>query len=240
VSAFERWAAAEAHPRKDLHQLSRPQLCARLETVIDCLDRLWVQADLDRGPLPRAVGALGPHGRRAGRCCRPSSTPGARRWEAGTPTPRAAWPRPGWGRRSTGRTGTRNWPIASSSTARSARGRDRTVPRIGPVPPPAGSRTAFESRLERLLRKLARRAKKSGQPIALPRITPYDFRRTHSNWMEAAGIPRTRRQLYRGHGPKDVGDLYEEHEVTAFLAEDRDRLLAYVKRVSPSGVRLHA
>ena len=76
--------------------------------------------------------------------------------------------------------------------------------------------------------------------MELPRITPYDFRRTHSNWMEAAGIPRTRRRLYRGHGPRDVGDLYEDHEVTAFLAEDRDRLLAYLKRPSPSGVRLQA
>ena len=48
--------------------------------------------------------------------------------------------------------------------------------------------------------------------------------------MEEAGISRTRRRLYRGHGPKDVGDLYEEHEVRAFLGEDRELLLAYLKR----------
>ncbi len=56
--------------------------------------------------------------------------------------------------------------------------------------------------------------------------------------MEAAGIPRTRRRRYRGHGPKDVSDLYEEHEVSAALAEDRDRLFTYLKRAS--GIRLEA
>ncbi len=91
-----------------------------------------------------------------------------------------------------------------------------------------------------MLQKLPRRATKNDAPSALPRITPQDFRRRHSNWVEAAVIPRTRRRLYRGHGPKDVSDVYEEPEVSAALAEDRDRLLAYLKRASASGARLEA
>jgi hypothetical protein len=59
-------------------------------------------------------------------------------------------------------------------------------------------------------------------------IHPYDLRRTYANWMEAAGIPRTRRRLYIGHARKDTTDIYEEHEVTAFLADDARRLEAYL------------
>jgi integrase len=59
-------------------------------------------------------------------------------------------------------------------------------------------------------------------------LTPYDLRRTYANWLEAAGIPRTRRRLYLGHGAGDVTDLYETHEVTAFLADDAQRLRTYV------------
>jgi hypothetical protein len=59
-------------------------------------------------------------------------------------------------------------------------------------------------------------------------IHPYDLRRSYANWMEAAGIPRTRRRLYMGHAKKDTTDIYEEHEVTAFLADDAKRLEAYL------------
>jgi integrase len=59
-------------------------------------------------------------------------------------------------------------------------------------------------------------------------ITPYDLRRTFANWMESAGIPRTRRRLYRGHGPQDIGDLYEQHEVETYLVEDAAKLRAWL------------
>ena len=42
--------------------------------------------------------------------------------------------------------------------------------------------------------------------------------------MEDVEIPPTRRRLYLGHAAQDVTDRYERREVTAFLAEDRDRL----------------
>lgn len=59
-------------------------------------------------------------------------------------------------------------------------------------------------------------------------IQPYDLRRTFAHWMEAAGIPRTRRMLYMGHGARDVTDLYERHEVEAFVVEDAAKLRAYL------------
>jgi integrase len=48
-------------------------------------------------------------------------------------------------------------------------------------------------------------------------VTPYDLRRTYANWLEDAGIPRTRRRLYLGHGAKDTTDLYEWRELRAHL-----------------------
>lgn len=60
------------------------------------------------------------------------------------------------------------------------------------------------------------------------RITPYVARRTFAHWMELALIPRSRRMIYRGSGPKDVTDLYELGEVAAFLAEDAAALRAFI------------
>jgi hypothetical protein len=51
--------------------------------------------------------------------------------------------------------------------------------------------------------------------------------------MELARIPRTRRRMYMGHGAKDVTDLYEEHEVTAFLVEDATKLREFLKLDPP-------
>lgn len=59
-------------------------------------------------------------------------------------------------------------------------------------------------------------------------IRPYDLRRTYANWLEAAGVPRTRRKLYLGHSGGDVTSLYEQHEVEAFLKEDAERLERYL------------
>lgn len=92
-------------------------------------------------------------------------------------------------------------------------GRDRAVPLVLlPSPPPWRHPRTFED-------KLRERTKA---------FTPYDLRRTYANWLEAAGIPRTRRRLYMGHGAADVTDLYERHEVAAFLAEDGAKLRAFL------------
>jgi hypothetical protein len=72
-------------------------------------------------------------------------------------------------------------------------------------------------------------------------ITVYDLRRTYANWMESAGIPRTRRKLYLGHGAGDVTGLYELHEVTAFLASDALLLrgLLKIQPTNPGRMTLH-
>ena len=62
----------------------------------------------------------------------------------------------------------------------------------------------------------------------LTKHTPYDARRTFAHWMEEAGIPRSRRRYYLGHGIKDVTDIYERNEVTRFLASDARKLRAHV------------
>lgn len=89
------------------------------------------------------------------------------------------------------------------------KGRVRDVPRFFTPAPPALHRSTFE-------RKLRERTSRA--------ISPYDLRRSFANWMESAGIPRTRRRLYMGHGAGNVTDLYEIHEVAAFLAEDAAKL----------------
>jgi integrase len=59
-------------------------------------------------------------------------------------------------------------------------------------------------------------------------IRPYDLRRTYANWLEAAGIPRTRRKAYLGHAGGDVTSIYEHHEVEQFLADDATKIEAYL------------
>lgn len=84
-------------------------------------------------------------------------------------------------------------------------GRDRSVPRIREPSRPA----CWEGLFRRLLSEASGGA-----------LQPYDLRRTFAHWMELARIPRTRRRLYMGHGKRDVTDLYEFHEVQAFLVDD--------------------
>jgi len=92
--------------------------------------------------------------------------------------------------------------------------RDRDVPLVRAPAVPQLSRDRFE--------KLFR-----ARGLA---VTPYDMRRTFAKWMESAGIPRTRRKLYLGHGKADVTDLYERHEVDAFLVEDAKTLAEFLSR----------
>lgn len=68
----------------------------------------------------------------------------------------------------------------------------------------------------------ALRAASSGQ------MSPYDLRRTYANWLEAAGIIRIRRALYMGHGNLDITGRYEWHDVKAFLAEDGQKVKAWL------------
>ena len=94
--------------------------------------------------------------------------------------------------------------IVIHGTKREAR--ERVVPDLGRcTEPPRISRQAFEDRL----------AEQTGGAFK-----PYDLRRTFVNWLEEAGVKRTRRRIYLGHKVRDVTDLYEDHDVTQFLRED--------------------
>lgn len=102
--------------------------------------------------------------------------------------------------------------IAGAAKKRGKR-RTREVPLVmRPVVPTMHERTFSDKLRERTNRK----------------IEPYDLRRTYAHWMDEARIPRTRRQLYMGHGPRDTTDLYERHEVAAFLADDAQKLREYI------------
>lgn len=68
-------------------------------------------------------------------------------------------------------------------------------------------------------------------------VAPRQARNSFARWMEDAGIPRTRRKLYLGHGVKDITDGYERHEIAAFLADDAGKLRALL---GASGYALEA
>lgn len=93
------------------------------------------------------------------------------------------------------------------------KGRKRVVPLVQPVASPELSRRAWTERLWR----------RHGEAVK-----PYDFRRTYATWLEAAGVPRTRRRSYLGHQSGDVTDLYEWHDVATYLAADAGRIRAVV------------
>lgn len=101
--------------------------------------------------------------------------------------------------------------IHIAGTKRKAR--DRDIPDLGIAVPPPITREAFRHRADKM---------------RLP-FSPYDMRRTFANWMESAGILRTRRIVYLGHAAGDVTSLYEFHDVRRFIAEDGTRLLAYME-----------
>lgn len=98
-------------------------------------------------------------------------------------------------------------------------GRVRDVPLVRAPAVPAISRDNFEKSF---------RAR-----METARVTPYDLRRAYIQWLESAGIPRTRRLMYGGHGTKDVHDLYERHEISAFLVEDAAKLRAFLNLPEP-------
>lgn len=103
-------------------------------------------------------------------------------------------------------------------------GRVRDIPFVRPISRPT---RAYRPFLEAL-------GEASGQMVK-----PYDLRKTFATWMEEAGIPRTRRKLYMGHGKTDVTDLYERHDVTRYLLEDAEKLRAYLGDAPVrAGVRL--
>lgn len=79
---------------------------------------------------------------------------------------------------------------------------------------------------DRQFRRYIDRAK---GPLSLD-VTTHTFRKCFAHWMELAGIPRTRRMAYLGHGKTDVTDIYEVHDVEKYLIEDADTFKAFVDK----------
>ncbi len=94
------------------------------------------------------------------------------------------------------------------------RGKPRVVPCLAPTVRPVIGERWFR-------RKLAGVA---------PGVTIYDARRSYARWMEEAGIIKTNRDAYMGHGPRTVGDLYTMGELPGQLDADRLTMTRYIGR----------
>ena len=85
---------------------------------------------------------------------------------------------------------------------------ERVVPRVGIVVKP--STKAFYTALRAA----------SGKTV-----TPYDLRRTYSQWLDLARVPQFRQSYYMGHGPKDLDQLYQRMRACSqYLREDAGAL----------------
>lgn len=90
----------------------------------------------------------------------------------------------------------------------------RAVPNLGRCKvPPAITRQMFEDRLH---------DQTDGA------FLPYDLRRTFANWIEQAGLPRSRVMLYLGHAIGNVTDLYTIPEISQFLRDDAKLLRTWM------------
>ncbi len=63
----------------------------------------------------------------------------------------------------------------------------------------------------------------------------YDLRHAYAGLLEEAGVPRARRLIYMGRGPKDVQDIYEFREISEYLNADAERIMAHLDQLG--GVR---
>jgi len=61
-----------------------------------------------------------------------------------------------------------------------------------------------------------------------PEMALYDMRRSYSLWLEAAGIVQSRIKAYMGHGPGDVTEGYQRHEVAPHIPNDAKLLREYI------------
>lgn len=95
----------------------------------------------------------------------------------------------------------------------------RDVPLIGNVVAPSVARVTFRKKFKE----------------KLPQWKVYDLRHAYAGILEEAGIPRARRLLYMGRGPKDVQDLYEFREISEYLSADTARIAAYLNQLG--GIR---
>lgn len=65
-------------------------------------------------------------------------------------------------------------------------------------------------------------------------VRPHDCRRTFAYWCEEAGISDTRARVYLGHAVANVTERYRRHDVRRHLAEDADKLRAFLAMARPA------
>lgn len=95
----------------------------------------------------------------------------------------------------------------------------RDVPLLGAVVKPVVARVTFRKAFK----------------LKLSQWRVYDLRHAYAGLLEEAGVPRHRRMIYMGRGPKDVQDLYEFREVSAYLSADAERIMAHLDHLG--GIR---
>ncbi len=93
---------------------------------------------------------------------------------------------------------------------------DRIVPLVASLVMPACSQAV----LNRALKKIR------------PEMVLYDMRRSYSLWLEAAGVPQSRIRVYMGHGPGDVTEGYQRHEVAPHIPADTKLLQNYIGKAA--------
>lgn len=64
-------------------------------------------------------------------------------------------------------------------------------------------------------------------------VNPYDFRRTYAVWLESSGVLRSHVEMYMGHSPKRMTDLYLIQDVTKYLTHDANLLKKFIEMESP-------
>jgi integrase len=61
-------------------------------------------------------------------------------------------------------------------------------------------------------------------------VSPHILRHTFAHWMESAGLPLSRRNLYMGHSATTMDNVYTHVEVERFLKDDRATVLKWIER----------
>lgn len=67
-----------------------------------------------------------------------------------------------------------------------------------------------------------------------PDVTPYDFRRTYAVWLESAGVLRSHIEMYMGHSPRRMTDLYLIRDVSRYLNNDADLVRQFIEKQKTS------
>jgi hypothetical protein len=100
-------------------------------------------------------------------------------------------------------------------------GRVRDVPFIAPIERPQVSRVTLK-------RALAKH---------WPGVTPKHCRNFFARWLDEAGVPEVRREMYLGHG-EQLHNLYPRAELDGYLVSDGEKVQKYLKLTTKDLLRV--